>query len=48
MKSSLFLLMLCALTGCAQHNDSLPPVSGTTQPVNSPAIIQELTNHVRG
>lgn len=48
MKSSLFLLMLCALTGCAQHNDSLSPVSGPPQPVNSPAIIQEMTKHVRG
>ncbi|WP_168709787.1 hypothetical protein [Brenneria roseae] len=48
MKSSLFLLMLCALTGCAQYNDSLPPVSGPPQQVNSPAIIQEMTHHVRG
>ncbi|WP_183096569.1 hypothetical protein [Gibbsiella quercinecans] len=48
MKFSLFLLMLCTLTGCVQHNIDLPPVSGTPQPVNSPAIIQELTNHVRG
>lgn len=47
MKSSLLLLMLCALTGCVQHG-GLPPVSGDVQPVNSPAIIQEMTNHVRG
>lgn len=46
MKFSIFLLMLCALTGCAQHQGDLPPVSGELEPVNSPAIIQELTNHV--
>jgi len=37
---------LCALTGCAQHQGDLPPVSGDPQPGNSPAIIQELTHHV--
>ncbi|CAM3604270.1 hypothetical protein SB6411_02895 [Klebsiella spallanzanii] len=46
MKFSIILLMLCALTGCAQHQGDLPPVSGETAPVNSPAIIQELTRHV--
>jgi hypothetical protein len=46
MKSSLVFLMLCVLTGCAQHRHDLPPVSGDPQPVNSPAIIQELTKHV--
>lgn len=53
MKFSILLLMLCALTGCAQHQGDLPPVSGDPQPVsgdpqpvNSPAIIQELTHHV--
>ncbi|MCE9858539.1 hypothetical protein [Raoultella planticola] len=46
MKFSIFLLMLCALTGCAQHKGNLPQVSGEPQPVNSPAIIQELTHHV--
>nr|NMN92902.1 hypothetical protein [Brenneria salicis ATCC 15712 = DSM 30166]RBP60980.1 hypothetical protein DES54_12832 [Brenneria salicis ATCC 15712 = DSM 30166] len=45
MKLSIVFLMLCALTGCAQHNFILPPVSGDPKPVNSPAIIQELTNH---
>lgn len=43
MKFSIFLLMLCVLVGCAQHKGNLPPVSGSPQPVNSPAIIQELT-----
>ena len=46
MKFSILLLMLCALTGCAQHQGELSPVSGDPQPVNSPAIIQELTHHV--
>ncbi|XBS69162.1 hypothetical protein ABK905_22260 [Acerihabitans sp. KWT182] len=46
MKPSIFLLMLCALMGCTQHNVTLPPVSGEPQPVNTPAIIQELTSHV--
>ncbi|WP_413741650.1 hypothetical protein ACL2XO_23700 [Sodalis sp. RH15] len=46
MKLSIFLLMLCTLTGCAQHKDTLPPVSGEPQPVNTPSIIQELTKHV--
>lgn len=46
MKPSLFLLLLCALIGCARHNDDLPPVSGDREPVNSPAIIQEVTAHV--
>ncbi|HHO8472806.1 hypothetical protein [Klebsiella pneumoniae] len=45
MKFSIFLLMLCVLTGCAQLKGDLPPVSGDPQPVNSPAIIQELTKH---
>ncbi|WP_413740324.1 hypothetical protein ACL2XQ_09710 [Sodalis sp. RH14] len=45
MKLSIFLLMLCALMGCTQHNATLPPVSGEPQPVNSPSIIPELTNH---
>jgi hypothetical protein len=45
MKLSIFLLMLYALMGCAQHKDTLPPVSGEPQPVNTPALIQELTNH---
>ncbi|GBO48481.1 hypothetical protein MFFDBJGM_01493 [Pectobacterium versatile] len=46
MKASLFLLLLCAFIGCARHNDDLPPVSGDREPVNSPAIIQEVTAHV--
>ncbi len=46
MKFSILLLVLCALVGCAQHQGDLPPVSGDPQPVNSPAIIQELTHHV--
>ncbi|AFI89712.1 hypothetical protein [Pectobacterium parmentieri] len=46
MKSSLVFLMLCVLMGCAQRQRDLPPVSGDPQPVNSPAIIQELTKHV--
>ena len=46
MKFSIFLLMLCALTGCVQYQGDLPPVSGEPEPVNSPAIIQELTLHV--
>ncbi|WP_369790319.1 hypothetical protein [Rouxiella sp. WC2420] len=46
MKFSILLLVLCALTGCAQHQGDLPPVSGDSQPVNSSAIIQELTHHV--
>ncbi|GLW36531.1 hypothetical protein Pcaca04_04670 [Pectobacterium carotovorum subsp. carotovorum] len=45
MKSSLVFLMLCVLSGCAQHKGDLPPVSGDPQPVNSPAKIQELTKH---
>lgn len=45
MKHSIIFLMLCVLTGCTQHKDTLPPVSGDPQPVNTPAIIQELTNH---
>lgn len=43
MKFSIFLLILCVLAGCAQHKGNLPPVSGSPQSVNSPAIIQELT-----
>ena len=46
MKFSILFLVLCALTGCAQHQGDLPPVSGDPQQVNSPAIIQELTHHV--
>ncbi|KHN92610.1 hypothetical protein [Pectobacterium actinidiae] len=46
MKSSLVFLMLCVLTGCAPRPHDLMPVSGDPQPVNSPAIIQELTKHV--
>ncbi len=46
MKSSIVFLMLCVLTSCAQHKDDLPPVSGNPQPVNSPAIIEELIKHV--
>ncbi|HCI5700178.1 TPA: hypothetical protein NPO04_003360 [Klebsiella pneumoniae] len=46
MKFSIILLMLCALTGCARHQGDLPQVSGEPEPVNSPAIIQELTHHV--
>ena len=46
MKFSILLLMMCALTGCAQHQGELPPVSGDPQPVNFPAIIQELIHHV--
>jgi type IV secretion system protein VirB8 len=43
MKYGITLLMLCLLAGCAQRNTQLPPVSGNPEPVNSPAIIQELT-----
>ncbi|HFE9149550.1 TPA: hypothetical protein ACGAUW_005639, partial [Klebsiella pneumoniae] len=46
MKYGITLLMLCLLAGCAQRNTQLPPVSGNPEPVNSPAIIQELTPHV--
>ncbi|EJD6309538.1 hypothetical protein M0K57_RS02745 [Raoultella ornithinolytica] len=46
MKFSILLLVLYALSGCTQHHGDLPPVSGDPQPVNSPAIIQELTHHV--
>ncbi len=46
MKLSIAFLMLCALMGCTQHNVTLPPVSGDPKPVNSPAIIQELTKYV--
>ncbi|MBM6612528.1 MULTISPECIES: hypothetical protein [Enterobacteriaceae] len=46
MKSSLVFLMLCVLTGCTPRPHDLTPVSGDPQPVNSPAIIQELTKHV--
>lgn len=46
MKFSILLLVLCALTGCAQHKGDLPPVSGDPQQVNSPIMIQELTHHV--
>ncbi|UYA59682.1 putative conjugal transfer protein [Pectobacterium sp. F1-1] len=46
MKSSLIFLMLCVLMGCVQRQHDLTPVSGDPQPVNSPAIIQELTKHV--
>jgi len=42
MKFSITFLMLCVLTGCVQQKHL--PVSGVSQPVNSPAIIQELTN----
>ncbi|MDH7367934.1 hypothetical protein QE507_20530 [Escherichia coli] len=42
MKYGITLLMLCLLAGCAQRNTQLPPVSGNPEPVNSPAIIQEL------
>ena len=46
MKFSILLLVLCALTGCAQYQGDLPPVSGDPLPVNSPIMIQELTHHV--
>lgn len=46
MKFSILLLVLCTLSGCTQHHGDLPPVSGDPQPVNSPAMIQELTHHV--
>jgi len=46
MRFSIVLLLLCVLSGCAQHQPDLPPVSGDAQPVNSPAIIKELTKHV--
>ncbi|KHS91011.1 conjugal transfer protein [Pectobacterium brasiliense] len=46
MRSSLIFLMLYVLTGCTQRPHDLTPVSGDPQPVNSPAIIQELTKHV--
>ena len=39
-------MVMCLLAGCAQRNTQLPPVSGNPEPVNSPAIIQELTPHV--
>jgi len=45
MKYSIPFLVLWLLSGCA-HQNHLPPVSGNPEPVNSPAIIQELTNHV--
>ena len=45
MKSSIAFLMLCVLAGCAQYPSRLPTVSGDPQPVNSPAIIQELTKN---
>lgn len=40
------VLMLFLLAGCAQTQNNQPAVSGKTEPVNSPAIIQELTTHV--
>lgn len=45
MKYGISLLMLCLLTGCAQQKTPVPPVSGNPEPVNSPAMIQELTPH---
>ncbi|SCX56562.1 hypothetical protein SAMN02927897_03318 [Kosakonia sacchari] len=45
MKFSIVFLMLCILSGCAQFQHDLPAVSGDLQPINSPAIIQELTKH---
>lgn len=44
MKYSIIFMMLCALMGCAQQKDALPKVSGTAEPVNSPAIMEELTH----
>lgn len=44
MKSSIVFLMLCALTGCVQQKNALPVVSGSVEPVNSPALIKELNN----
>lgn len=46
MKYGIALVMLCLLAGCAQQQQPLPPVSGNPEPVNSPAIVQELTAHV--
>ena len=45
MKYSISLLMLCLLAGCVQQKPTVPPVSGNPEPVNSPAMIQELTPH---
>lgn len=45
MKYSITLWMLCLLAGCAQQHKTVPPVSGNPEPVNSPAMIQELTPH---
>lgn len=45
MKYGITLWMLCLLAGCAQQNTPVPPVSGHPEPVNSPAMIQELTPH---
>lgn len=45
MKNLILIVMLCAVTGCAQKNPFPPDISGPLQPVNSAAIIQEL-NHV--
>ncbi|WP_275245570.1 hypothetical protein [Pantoea ananatis] len=43
MKRLTALLLLCALSGCVQR-PALPGVSGPAEPVNSPKIIQELSN----
>lgn len=45
MKYSLPFLVIWLLTACS-HQNHLPPVSGDPQPINSPAIIQELTKNV--
>lgn len=44
MKPFIIIMMLCSLAGCASHSPFPPDVSGTPEPVNSPAIIQELGN----
>lgn len=46
MKYSILILMLCTLTGCAQKRDFLPGVSGEPEPVNTPAMIKELSKNV--
>lgn len=42
MKPFIIFMMLCTLTGCAQHNPFPPDVSGKSEVINTPAIMQEV------
>ncbi|HCM9655490.1 hypothetical protein KK010_23005 [Enterobacter mori] len=44
MKYSAILILCAFLIGCAQKVVIAPYVSGKVEPVNSPQIIQELSN----